>query len=800
MKKSPTKPFLRIRALPKIKWSSIRWYKHRWQFVVVALFTMICVLLFPHASSFRFADLREGNIYIGEPIIAPFTFSINKTAEEYEQDKRLARQSVYPIFTRRDSVAVVQYGALQDFLTQIENLLEALAPDSIKALKLRQAFDERQNSISNDGMRFLLSGFSLRANANGRLNFKEYRQELERIVRDLYSIGIINLERSALPEYVQKIAIRRGSDEVIEELQNLHHTGAVNNAALQKLREVESFSESAINLGYQIATSFLRPNLFFDQLETDARVAEAVARVPLARGTVLENEKIIESHEKITKEHIQKLNSLSAAQAERQMSEGTWQRALPTLGKFLMTILSLSILIVFLRYWRMAVYEDIARVILIALILLLVVVLAHAINRMDVSEYLIPFAMAPMLLTIFFDGRLAFVGTTSLAILLGSLRGNEFTATFLCIITGMASILAVRKVRSRTWIFSAILYLAVAYVAAAAALAFLMHTPGARFSSNILNGLLNATICPILTYGVMIIFEYLFDITTDATLLELSDLNRPLLRELAVRAHGTYHHSIVVGTLSEAAAEAIGANSLLARVGAYYHDIGKLDKPEYFVENQKGGKNPHDKLAPTMSRLIIINHVKRGIEIAESNGLPKELRDFIPQHHGTNLIAYFYRKAQETNDEAEIHEVSFRYPGPKPQTKETGIVMLADGVEATTRSLRDPSVSRIRSIVSQIIAQRFTSGELDECPLTLRDLNQIKESFERTLTGIFHGRLQYPGGPEKTADSERHETSEKQTSRTSDGTPTSHDSDDGAGWPFETETGTLPAREKPRRS
>jgi hypothetical protein len=226
--------------------------------------------------------------------------------------------------------------------------------------------------------------------------------------------------------------------------------------------------------------------------------------------------------------------------------------------------------------------------------------------------------------------------------------------------------------------------------------------------------------------------------------LELSALNRPLLRELALQAPGTYHHSIVVGTLSEAAAEAIGANSLLARVGAYYHDIGKTEMAEYFAENQRGGKNPHEKLTPNMSLLVIINHVKRGIEIAEEHNIPREVRDFIPEHHGTNVVSYFYKKALEKNGDTDVQESDFRYPGPKPQSEETGIVMLADAVEAACRSLRDPSISRLRNMVNGIVEERFKKGELDECPLTLRDLNLIKESFIRTLTGIFHGRTQYP--------------------------------------------------------
>jgi hypothetical protein len=205
----------------------------------------------------------------------------------------------------------------------------------------------------------------------------------------------------------------------------------------------------------------------------------------------------------------------------------------------------------------------------------------------------------------------------------------------------------------------------------------------------------------------------------------------------------------MVGNLSEAATEAIGGNALLARVASYYHDIGKMEKAEYFVENQKGGKNPHEKLTPSMSCLILINHVKRGLDLAHDYNLPKEIRDFIPEHHGTNIIRFFYEKAKESSDSVEINETDFRYLGPKPQTKETGIVMLADSVEAGSRSLKDPSVSRIRGMVNSFVHERLLDSELDECPLTTRDLNLIKESFVNTLTGMFHGRIEYPDQDKK---------------------------------------------------
>jgi len=722
------------------------WEQHRWPFLIAAAFVMAGAFLFPAGKSFHFADLREGEIYEGEQIIAPFTFSIDKSVEEYNRDVRAARESVHPVFVRDDSAAVQQMRGLEFFLVSVEQTLEALVPDSMKLRRLRDFFAAQPKLVmSEEGLRFLLQGFARSPRPFSSIpRFQPYSAQLQRIARDLFAVGVLNLERGALPAYVQKISIRRGVDEIVETLEQFPGPEAAKTITLQKLREVPNLSDPAVNIGYQLLTNFLRPNLFYDERETQQRMNDAEAKAPRARGAVLAKERIIESHDKITAEHLQKLRSLTAEMVKRRTSEGGLRWLLPILGRSAILLIGVGMIGLFLFISRRQIYHDPQRVLLIALILLLVVFISYLINTIGLSEYLIPLAIAPMLLTFFFDASVAFVGTVALGILLGSMRGFEFNTIFTTLIIGLFSILAVRRVRSRSWIFKAILALAAGYLAAIATTAFLRYTPFPQVLLNLRDGvLINALLCPIFTYGLMVIFEYLFDLTTDATLLELSALNRPLLRELALQAPGTYHHSIVVGTLSEAAAEAIGANSLLARVGAYYHDIGKTEMAEYFVENQRGGKNPHEKLTPNMSLLVIINHVKRGVEIAEENDIPKEVRDFIPQHHGTNLISYFYKKALEKNDDSEVQESDFRYPGPKPQSKETGIVMLADAVEAACRALRDPSISRLRNMVNGIVEERFKKGELDECPLTLRDLNLIKESFIRTLTGIFHGRVQY---------------------------------------------------------
>jgi putative nucleotidyltransferase with HDIG domain len=267
--------------------------------------------------------------------------------------------------------------------------------------------------------------------------------------------------------------------------------------------------------------------------------------------------------------------------------------------------------------------------------------------------------------------------------------------------------------------------------------------------ADLIMGFLGGLLASVLVLGIVPIIESLFGYTTDIKLLELANMDNPILKDLILQAPGTYHHSIIVGSLVEAAAKSIAANPLLARVSAYYHDIGKLKKPLYFIENAGGMDNKHDHLTPSMSSLILISHVKDGLELARENHLGQRLAHIIQQHHGTSLISYFYQKAKE-KQEAEtesLDEKDFRYPGPKPQTKEAGIVMLADAVEAASRTLSDPTPSRIKNLVQRITNSIFLDGQLEECELTLKDLQRIEESFSRILTAIFHQRIDYPVSP-----------------------------------------------------
>jgi putative nucleotidyltransferase with HDIG domain len=267
--------------------------------------------------------------------------------------------------------------------------------------------------------------------------------------------------------------------------------------------------------------------------------------------------------------------------------------------------------------------------------------------------------------------------------------------------------------------------------------------------------LIGGILVGIIATGFLPLIEMAFGYTSDIKLLELANLDQPLLKDLMLRAPGSHHHSVIVSNMVEACAGQINANPLLAKVAAYYHDIGKMRKPLYFIENQMGGENKHEKLAPSMSALILISHVKNGVELARKHKLGRDIIDIIRQHHGTSLITYFYEKAKTQEEKkggklGKVNDENFRYPGPKPQTKEAGLVMLADFVEAASRSLVDPTAARIKGMVQKIINRVFSDGQLDECELTLKDLDAIAKSFNKTLSGIFHHRIEYPESVVKT--------------------------------------------------
>ncbi len=721
----------------------------RVQLGVAAATVLAITLMFPGPSSVDTFNLREGDVYIGEQIIAPFTFAINKSAQEYAQDVEAAKRRVPPVFVRHVAIGQQLLASLNSFLEQLIAIWSTPLPPAEKVDSVAVLCRRFGVAIPGEDLSFFIDRKPpLRrpragARANGEAGTGRLFVVVREVATELLSVGILDTEKDRLPAGAEKISVVSDGVETIESLAYYRGPKEAQNFALERIRQAFGSDAQMTKVAFQLLVRFLQPNVLLDQQETQARVAAEVASVPRAKGMVLEGERIIDSHEKVTAHHVEVLSSLAEARAQ-QGPQTLATMAMRFLGRLLLVALSLALMGVFLYRERRSELQDPRQLLLLGLVILLVVAIAYGVNRLSLSSNLIPIAVASMLLAIFFDPRSAFVSTVALGLILGGMRGNDFGVIASSVLVGTAAILSVTKVRKRTWVVRSMLITSLAYMVCITVLGLLRDLPFSTLAKEWAYGLTNGIVSPIIAYGLVVVMELAFEITTDMTYLELSDLNNPLLRELALNAPGTYHHSIMVGNLAEAAAEVIGANGLLVRVGAYYHDIGKMEKPDYFVENQRGGRNPQDRLSPTMSALLLVNHVRRGSEMAKEHGLPEEIRDCIEQHHGTSVMSCFYQKAKELNGGNAVREEEFRYPGPKPQTKETALLMLADAVEAASRALRDPSVSRLRALVSEIIDGRFREGELDESPLTLRDLNKVGEAFLKILIGRYHRRVEYP--------------------------------------------------------
>jgi putative nucleotidyltransferase with HDIG domain len=355
-----------------------------------------------------------------------------------------------------------------------------------------------------------------------------------------------------------------------------------------------------------------------------------------------------------------------------------------------------------------------------------------------------PFALGPLLAALLLPARLAVILSFCLSLAVGVISDFSLVACAASAFGGAIAVALGRTVRTRSHVTQAGLK-----IGAVQALTVLVLGSTSGWPLGVLLwqaswAAMGGVLASLLALGLLPYVESFFSRLSPIQLIEMSDLNHPLLKRMSLEAPGTYHHSLIMATLADAAAAAIGANNLLARVGAYFHDIGKLMKPEYFVENQGGSKNPHDGVSPAMSRLVITSHVKEGLALAERYRIDKSISAFIPMHHGTSKVEYFYRKAAEAGSEEPPEEQSFRYPGPRPRTKETAIVMLADSIEAAARTLEEPNHQRFQDLVYRLVNRKLFDGQLDEAPLTLRDLRTISDTFVTTLMGIYHARIKYP--------------------------------------------------------
>ncbi len=687
-----------------------------------------------------------GTVWSTEDLIAPFSFPIYKDEMEYEQEKQDVMKNLTPVFDKIESSL--------DADDSVDVLIEKLTIVLKSATELESSNNGFINSESLDslkelaGVRFTYPEWESlhllykNSSAGGENGFQYFSEKLKSISKELSKENIIDLSKDKLVS--KRISVKESGSklqQVVETENVLDLRQAFGKAAgANSVYPSDSAMSSVFSKSLQ---AIIKPNLIYNSELSELEKQNRIEQIPKTIGIVRENERVISKHDPVNRLTKMKLDSYKRVRLEKI---GVQDILLQQIGKFLTVFVLLLVLIVFLYYIRPRVYEDNLQLLILASLILVEGFFAFTSLKLNTPapvELLIFVPVASILLTIIFDSRLAFYTVTVICFMIAVIRGGDFGIAFVSFCGSVLAIFSERDIKNRSQIFRSFFFILIGYTLSILAINLVKIEDPQKILTKLLFGGINAVMSPVIAFGLLIFYEKVFKVTTDLTLLELSDFNHPLLKELSSKAPGTFHHSIIMGNLSEAAAESIGANSILARVGCYYHDIGKMSKPQYFIENQLDQNNKHNELNPNMSTKIIISHVRDGIEMAKKHRLPQQIIDFIPMHHGTTLVAYFFDKARSSSKE-ELSDHIYRYPGPKPQTKETGIVMLADAIEASTRTIEDPSPQKLENNIKEVIRKRFMEGELDECDLTLKDLTKIKDSFLKILIGIHHHRLKYP--------------------------------------------------------
>ena len=765
MVRSPNSPSL-YKQLSKV-------INHYWRQITI-LITVIILLsfFFPQGKTLLYS--YQLNDVAQEEVVAPFNFPILKTSDQLQLDLEEALNSEPFLFLRSQDVVSKRIEVIDDYfkhinLIQLANIKLAESKDDLYRNRFTEQFDLARINVQSDSAALEVLMETVEENYNFAFNDEKWNQiflsdysnnsildldnlkkEIIQISRNRWAEGIYDIPISEILS--KQVAIIMSSSEPAELTEAIRYND-IQDAWTKARMEVTNRFPNNINfsrdLGYSLIVEFMKPNLIYDRETTERRQQARQDRVPRNKGIILKNERILDANTRVTEDDLQKLFSLSVAIDNKAMQESSTDIVLAYVGRILVIGIIVSFFFTFLLTYRKPIFDDWRMVLLIGLIFSIEVGLAFLIKQnLELSEYLIPIIVAAMVLTIMFDARIAFMGITSIILLVTILIGNNVEFMVTAMFNSSVGIYAVRQLRRRSQLFTAIFALlgSSALVIIGQGL-FKGHT-WLLMGNDMLNLSIVAILSPIVTYGLIGLLEVSFSITTNLTLIELLDFQHPLLKRLQHEANGTFNHSIVVGNLAEACADAISANSLLCRVGAYYHDLGKMVRPEYYIENQYSGENRHDTLTSVMSAKIIKNHVTDGLELAKEYGLPTIVSDFIPMHHGTTRVEYFYRKALEEDNK--VDEVQFQYPGPKPNTKETGILMICEAVEAAVRSIKEPDIMKIEAMIDKIINMRVTAGQLSECPLTMDELTRIKGKVDGSsgllpvLRGIYHIRIEYP--------------------------------------------------------
>ena len=487
----------------------------------------------------------------------------------------------------------------------------------------------------------------------------------------------------------------------------------------------------AVSIGY----SKIKPNFFYDSVKTDELKKEAAKKnTPVM---IKKDQIVVKEGEPVTRGQLDILNNLGLLNSGDSVQ---WYLFI-SIGTLVLLILLLQWYFLYKYYYD--IYNKMSMLIMINILNCMAIIIARSVSM--ASPFLIPLAFIPMVFTLLVNYRVSIVICVLNTILISGAIGFNLEVTLLAVLNAVVGAAILRKMQQRNELIYSSIYIAIINVVLSLSDGFLLSNSTNDIWGKTLFTFIASILSGVFAIGVLPFFEGCFGIVTTIKLLELSNPNHPLLKRLLLEASGTYHHSILVGNLAEVAADEVGGDPVLARVAAYYHDVGKLKRPYFFKENQITKDNPHDKISANLSTLIITSHVKDGVELAKQYKIPKILIDVIEQHHGTTLVKYFYITTKNNSKNPdEINPEDFSYKGPIPETKEAGIIMLADGVEASVRSINEPTKGKIEEMINNIIKDRLDEGQLDNCDLTLRDINKIRKAFMKLLMGIYHQRIEYP--------------------------------------------------------
>jgi putative nucleotidyltransferase with HDIG domain len=723
----------------KFHYRLIGWKYSIW--VRLMLFFMLALLFYislfsklvPQVYDIQLGAKSEKTIY------APRQIENAAATEKAKEDAAKKVQPVYRIINMKNEALL---DAIFDKLTQINGDAEVKTDDKVNIY--RRAIPQLITDMESQSIKSLrdLGQYNdlLLEEINKRLSEQQYR-----IPEEAY----FKLPRLAKEDLAQMLPVTK---EIVSKLMNDQILDAQTTRA--KVAELVNTSNLTKNTSREMVQEIVRavitPNKFFDQKGTDD--AKAQARENVKTVYINKNDTLVEQGETITEELYQRLAKEGLLKDKANH--------LPHLGLAILAIMFSLILYLFIRQSTLPIQMNNSQLVMLVLIFIIniagmkIISLGQNLDYPYIG-YLAPVALGSILIAILLDTHLAFISSVLFAVMSSIIYNTEHSQLFdfryglVTLVICFTAVFTIQRASQRSTILKAGIMIALFAMMAIGAILLLQDHHSQKeillsFSFAAAGGLLTA----VFVIGLLPFFEVAFGILSPLKLVELSNPNHPLLRKLLTETPGTYHHSVMVGNLAEAAAESIGADGLLCRVGSYYHDIGKTKRPSYFIENQTNIENPHDRIDPALSKSIITAHPRDGVEMLKDYKIPKAIRDIAEQHHGTTMLHFFYHKAvkqaQEEQSEKEVREEDFRYPGPKAQSKVAAIVGIADSVEAAVRSLRNPTLEQIDSMVNKIIKSRLDDGQFHECDLTLKELHTIAKTLNETLLGIFHSRIEYP--------------------------------------------------------